>query len=159
MNNRDSDIDQPAYLRIKRPPGDVSPPADTKTQQEIADLSLKKSQDEHEKLLVQIDELKEHRKKLQLENRDLEQNIGFRRRLPTILFIFTCIWIIAVTVLIVCFSRPHGSFSDAVSIAFLGTTTVSVFAFFKCVTNYLFPSQQNQNESGKAKTNEPKQDS
>lgn len=152
------DLDEPVFQRLKDQAHQATPPADAdfETQQEIANLNFQKSKDEHEKLLVEIDQLKEHKNKLALRNKDLEQNINFRKHFSIILFGLTCFWIIIVTVLIVKFSRPHGFFSDTVSVTLLGTTTIGVFAFFRCVTNYLFPSPQNHGEADNAEKDAPK---
>ncbi len=86
------------------------------------------------------EELEHYELKLRLQNE--QQNIEERKRYALRIFIMIACWLVAIIAIIVSEGFSWLEISDAVLIALISSTTVSVLAFFLAVTRYLFPNQK-----------------
>lgn len=67
-----------------------------------------------------------------------KQNMSERKAYAEQIFRFTVIWCFGLFVLLFGCGLGNLKLSDTVITAFIGSTTVNVFIFFKLVTEYLF---------------------
>nr|WP_315219783.1 hypothetical protein [uncultured Flavobacterium sp.] len=67
-----------------------------------------------------------------------KQNMEERKMYASLIFQFTIVWCIGLFVIIIACGLGNLQLSDTVITAFIGSTTINVFIFFKLVTEYLF---------------------
>jgi len=67
-----------------------------------------------------------------------KQNMEERKIYASLIFQFTCVWCFGLFIVLFGCGLGNLKLSDTVITAFIGSTTVNVFIFFKLVTEYLF---------------------
>ena len=82
-------------------------------------------------------------KKMQkLSEKDKEQDIDMRREYADKTYLFVCVYMCFVFLIIFLACSPSSfQMSDGVLMTLLGTTTVNVIGLFAIVMNYLFPKK------------------
>lgn len=67
-----------------------------------------------------------------------KQNMEERKMYASLIFQFTALWCIGLFIILIACGLDKLTLSDTVITAFIGSTTINVFIFFKLVTEYLF---------------------
>ncbi|WP_163410226.1 hypothetical protein [Flavobacterium ajazii] len=71
-----------------------------------------------------------------------KQNMEERKMYASLIFQFTVLWCFGLFIILVGCGLEKLKLSDTVITAFIGSTTINVFVFFKLVTEYLFNKEK-----------------
>ena len=71
-----------------------------------------------------------------------KQNMEERKMYASLIFQFTTVWCFGLFIILVACGMGNLTLSDTVITAFIGSTTINVFVFFKLVTEYLFNKEK-----------------
>ncbi len=83
-------------------------------------------------------EVDEEKRKKQLDNDGLAQDMDERKLYAHRIFVLVCMWLFLVSLVFVADGNGNLHYSDSVIITLLTTTTANVIGLFILVTKYLF---------------------